>query len=79
MKKKNISSLDPAIDMLFTMMASLAESESESMSQNISWSFQKNAQRGKVPLQKCLGYQITKDKKYVIDEDIAPHIKDYFK
>jgi DNA invertase Pin-like site-specific DNA recombinase len=77
-EKENISSLDPAIDMLFTMMASLAESESESMSQNISWSFQKNAQRGKVPLQKCLGYQITKDKKYTIDEDIAPHIKRLF-
>ena len=64
--------------MLFTMMASLAESESESMSQNISWSFQKNAQRGKVPLKKCLGYQITKDRKYVVDDEIAPHIKKLF-
>ena len=77
-EKENISSLDPAIDMLFTMMASLAESESESMSQNISWSFQKNAQRGKVPLKKCLGYQITKDRKYVVDDEIAPHIKKLF-
>jgi DNA invertase Pin-like site-specific DNA recombinase len=77
-EKENISSLDPAIDMLFTMMASMAESESESMSQNISWSFQKNAQKGKVPLKKCIGYQITVDKKYVIDEVIAPHIKKLF-
>jgi hypothetical protein len=60
------------------MMASLAESKSVSMSQNTSWSSQKNAQRGKVPLSKCLGYQITIDRKYIIDEDIAPHIKRLF-
>jgi len=77
-EKENISSLDPAIDMLFTMMASMADSESESMSQNISWSFQKNAQKGKVPLKRCIGYQITEDRKYVIDEVIAPHIKKLF-
>ena len=71
-EKENISSLDPVIDMVLTMMASLVESNSELMSQNISWSSQKNAQRGKVPLSKCLGYQITKDRKYVIDEEIAP-------
>lgn len=60
------------------MMASLAESNSVSMSQNISWGFHKNAQRGKVPLSKCLGYRITKDRKYVIDEEIAPYIKKLF-
>jgi DNA invertase Pin-like site-specific DNA recombinase len=77
-EKEGISSLDPAIDMLFTMMASMAESESESMSQNISWSFQKQAQKGKVTLHKCIGYEITKDKRLVIDEYQAPIIKRLF-
>lgn len=64
--------------MLFTMMASMAEQESDSMSQNISWSFQKQAQKGKVSLHKCIGYTLTKDKKFVINEDEAPIIRKIF-
>lgn len=36
-EKENISSLDTTIDMILTMMAGMAEAESQSMSQNISW------------------------------------------
>lgn len=77
-EKENISSLDPAIDMLFTMMASMAEQESDSMSQNISWSFQKQAQKGKVSIHKCVGYTLTKDKKFIFNPDEAPIIKKMF-
>ena len=77
-EKEGISSLDPAIDMLFTMMASMAEQESDSMSQNISWSFQKQAQKGNVSVHKCIGYTLTKDKKYIINEDEAPIIRKIF-
>ena len=77
-EKENISSLDPAIDMIFTMMASMAEQESDSMSQNISWSFQKQAQKGKVSIHQCVGYTLTKDKKFIINPDEAPIIKQIF-
>lgn len=77
-EKENISSLDPAIDMIFTMMASMAEQESDSMSQNISWSFQKQAQKGKVSIHKCVGYTLTKDKRFVINNDEALIIKKIF-
>lgn len=77
-EKENISSLDPAIDMIFTMMASMAEQESDSMSQNISWSFQKQAQKGKVSIHKCVGYTLTKDKRLIINPDDAPIIKKIF-
>lgn len=77
-EKENISSLDPAIDMIFTMMASMAEQESDSMSQNISWSFQKQAQKGKVSIHKCVGYTLTKDKQFIINPDEAPIIKKIF-
>ncbi|MDO9628783.1 MAG: recombinase family protein [Acholeplasmataceae bacterium] len=77
-EKEGISSLDPAIDMLFTMMASMAEQESDSMSQNISWSFQKQAQKGKVSLHKCIGYTLTKDKKFIINENEALIIRKIF-
>ena len=77
-EKENISSLDPAIDMIFTMMASMAEQESDSMSQNISWSFQKQAQKGKVSIHKCVGYTLTKDKRFIINPDEAPIIQKIF-
>ena len=77
-EKENLSSLDPAIDMIFTMMASMAEQESDSMSQNISWSFQKQAQKGKVSIHKCVGYTLTKDKRFIINSDEAPIIKKIF-
>lgn len=77
-EKENISSLDPAIDMIFTMMASMAEQESDSMSQNISWSFQKQAQKGKVSIHKCVGYTLTKEKRFIINPDEAPIIKKIF-
>ena len=75
LKKKGYLSLDPAIDMIFTMMASMAEQESDSMSQNISWSFQKNKlKKGKVSIHKCVGYTLLKIKVY-INPDEAPIIK----
>lgn len=77
-EKENISSLDPAIDMIFTMMASMAEQESDSMSQNISWSFQKQAQKGKVSVHKCIGYTLTKDKRLIVNPDEAYIIKRIF-
>jgi len=49
-EKENISSLDPAIDMLFTMMASLAESESESMSPKYLLEFSKECRKRKSTL-----------------------------
>jgi hypothetical protein len=48
------------------------------MSQNISWSFQKQAQKGKVSLHKSIDYTITKDKKFVFNEDEAPIIRKIF-
>ncbi len=77
-EKENISSLDPAIDMIFTMMASMAEQESDSMSQNISWSFQKQAQKGKVSVHKWIGYTLTKDKRLIVNPDEALIIKRIF-
>ncbi|OHE29368.1 MAG: hypothetical protein A2Y45_00425 [Tenericutes bacterium GWC2_34_14] len=66
-EKENISSLDTTIDMILTMMAGMAEAESQSMSQNISWGHQKRAEKGIVPLRPVFGYDITKDRQMVIN------------
>ena len=70
-EKENISSLDTTIDMILTMMAGMAEAESESMSQNIKWGNEKRAQKGKVAVRKAIGYDMKKDKTYSINEPEA--------
>lgn len=78
-EKENISSLDTTIDMILTMMAGMAEAESESMSQNIRWGYQKRAQKGQVVVRKAIGYDITKDKNYSINEHEANAVRILFK
>lgn len=66
-EKENISSSDTTIDMILTMMAGMAEAESQSMSQNITWGNQKRAEKGVVSLRPMYGYDITKDKKMILN------------
>ncbi|MFA5035845.1 MAG: recombinase family protein [Candidatus Izemoplasmatales bacterium] len=77
-EKENISSLDTTIDMILTMMAGMAEAESLSISENITWGFRKRAEKGQVPLRKLIGYDITKDRKYKINPNEAKVIKELF-
>lgn len=77
-EKENISSLDTTIDMILTMMAGMAEAESESMSQNIRWGYEKRAQKGQVSVRKAIGYDITKDKTYSINEHEANAVRTLF-
>lgn len=70
-EKENLSSLDTTIDMILTMMAGLAEAESQQISSNICWGHRSRARNGKVPIRPLFGYNITADKKYVINESQA--------
>jgi len=70
-EKENLSSLDTTIDMILTMMAGLAEAESQQISSNICWGHRSRARNGKVPIRPLFGYNITAEKKYVINESQA--------
>lgn len=70
-EKENLSSLDTTIDMILTMMAGLAEAESQQISSNICWGHRSRARNGKVPLRPLFGYNITAEKKYAINETQA--------
>jgi len=78
-EKEGIYSSDATVDMILSMMSGMAEQESQSMGQNISWGFQKRAQKGQVVLHKLLGYEITEDKKYKPIPKIVPIIKTLYK
>ena len=78
-EKENLSSLDTTIDMILTMMAGLAEAESQQISSNIRWGHRSRAKNGKIHAYKAFGYEITKDKKYVINELEAEAVRTVFK
>ena len=67
-EKENLSSLDSTIDMILTMMAGLAEAESQQISSNIRWGHRSRAKNGKTRIHPIFGYDITKDRKYIINE-----------
>lgn len=70
-EKEGISTSDPSAFLMFGLMATIAQSESESISQNMKWRFQKNFEQGKYSLGngRILGYSTTRDGKIYINED----------
>ena len=70
-EKEGISTNDPSAFMMFGFMATIAQSESESISNNEKWHYQKRFSEGKYTLgnNRILGYGTTRDGKIYINED----------
>ena len=75
-EKENLWTLDPKSELILTIMASIAQEESRSISQNVTWGKRVSFQEGKVSFayNSFLGYKKENDK-LVIDEDEAVIIK----
>jgi len=71
-EKENLWTLDPKSELILTIMASIAQEESRSISQNVTWGKRVGFQEGKVSFayKRFLGYK-KEDDKIVIDEDQA--------
>ena len=71
-EKENLWTLDPKSELILTIMASIAQEESRSISQNVIWGKRVSFQQGKVSFaySRFLGYKKVDDK-LVIDEDQA--------
>ena len=71
-EKENLWTLDPKSELILTIMASIAQEESRSISQNVTWGKRVGFQEGKVSFayKSFLGYK-KEDDKIVIDEDQA--------
>jgi DNA invertase Pin-like site-specific DNA recombinase len=71
-EKENLWTLDPKSELILTIMASIAQEESRSISQNVTWGKRVSFQEGKVSFayNRFLGYKKVNDK-IVIDEDQA--------
>jgi len=75
-EKENLWTLDPKSELILTIMASIAQEESRSISQNVTWGKRVGFQEGKVSFayKRFLGYKKVDDK-IVIDEDQAEIVR----
>jgi len=75
-EKENLWTLDPKSELILTIMASIAQEESRSISQNVTWGKRASFQQGKVSFayKRFLGYK-KENNKIVIDEDEAIIVK----
>jgi len=71
-EKENINSLDPQGDFIITILSSVAEEESKSISANVKWGIRKRYSEGKFSIgyKRFLGYRKGKKFGMLIDEDL---------
>lgn len=76
-EKENIWTLDSKGELLITIMSSLAQEESRSISENVTWGHRKRFADGKimVPYASLLGYKKGEDGNLAIDETQAPIVR----
>ncbi|USR79895.1 recombinase family protein [Arcanobacterium pinnipediorum] len=76
-QKENIYTFDAKGELLITIMSSLAQEESRSISENVTWGHRKRFADGKVmvPYKSLLGYKKGADGSLVIDETQAPTVR----
>ena len=76
-KKKNIWTFDGKGELLITIMSSLAQEESRSISENCTWGQRKRFADGKVtvPFKRFLGYDREPNGELVVNEEQAKLVK----
>lgn len=80
-EKENIWTFDSKGELLLTIMSSLAQEESRSISENVTWGHRKRFADGKVsfPYSRFLGYDKAPDGSIVINEEQAKTVKLIYK
>ncbi|HEL1978113.1 TPA: recombinase family protein [Streptococcus suis] len=79
-EKENIWTLDSKGELLITIMSSLAQEESRSISENVTWGLRKQFAEGKVhfPYTNVLGFKAGEDGVIVVDQDEAKTVRYIF-
>lgn len=76
-EKENIDSLDSKGEVLLTILSSLAQDESRSISENATWGIRKRFERGEVRVNttKFMGYDKDKNGNLVINPEQAKVVR----
>lgn len=79
-EKENISSMDAQAELLFTIMSSIAQEESCSISENVRWGKQRSMEAGKIslPYSQFLGYEKGPDGLPQIVEEEAVIVREIY-
>lgn len=82
-EKEGINTSDPSSELFLNILASLAQEESNSISQNIRWARQKRAENGDPARQACFGYRLAprekgKPRQWLIIREEAEIVKKVF-
>lgn len=79
-EKENISSMDAQAELLFTIMSSLAQEESRSISENVRWGVQRSMESGKISIaySNFLGYEKGPDGLPHVVEEEAKIVRDIY-
>jgi DNA invertase Pin-like site-specific DNA recombinase len=80
-EKENLSSFDPKIEFVITVVAGMAQEESRNISENCKWGARKRFKAGIVPMvtSRVLGYERDKKKNIIINEKEAKIVRLIFK
>ena len=80
-EKENINTLDSKGEVLLTILSSLAQDESRSISENSTWGIRRKFEQGKVVLnhKKFLGYDKDEEGNLIIDEKQAKIVRRIYK
>ena len=78
-EKENLYSFDSTTEMFLTIIASVAEEETRTVSQNTKWAIKKSFEGGRPKLDRVLGYNVVDKYDFIINEKEAKIIKLIFK
>lgn len=80
-EKEKLDTLDSKSELFLTLLSSIAQEESRSISENTSWSITRNYQRGNafIPTTYFLGYDTDEDGNIVINEEQAEIVREIFR
>ena len=76
-EKENLKTFDPKVEILLTILASLSQEESRSISENVTWGIRKKMADGKFTLaySRFLGYDKGEDGNLAINEEQAKTVR----
>ena len=77
-EKEGIDTGESASEMILTIMASFAQEESRSISENIKWGKRKRFEEGKEAKVPIYGYYHTKDEGYIVNREEAKIVNEIF-
>jgi len=80
-EKENLDTNDPNSDFVLTIMASLAEEESRSISRNLKWTYSKLMEKGRVfiDINQFIGYDMDEKHNLIVNHEQAKIIKRIYK